>query len=226
MTHLDEMNAKLRQLYEKALGEIKELIPKTYTAEEFTFSEPHFLKVSPEYLAASTRLLVVGQQTAGYQNIGENVAVERLMDAYEDFALGRQYFSSPFWQAAHQLYKLLNPDGPDRGFMWSNLVKVEQNLKRPAPEMEEAVCSLGILNGEIDILKPDVIVFFTGPNYDSRVATTFKGLRVNQLSARFCQLAHPELPRAAYRTNHPRDLRLTKNWDVLEEIAKFSLQAV
>jgi hypothetical protein len=142
------------------------------------------------------------------------------MEGYSHFALGRRYNSSPFWQASRQLYAFLNPDGPQSGFLWSNLVKVDQERDRPVEHVEEAVCELGLLPAELDIVRPDVVAFFTGHNYDPRLCSTFPALRFVQLGEFLARLEHPVLPFHTYRTPHPKWLRLKKHWNILDRMAQ------
>jgi hypothetical protein len=76
-----------------------------------------------------------------------------------------------------------------------------------------------LLQAEIEITKPSVVVFFTGPSYDHRLASTFPGLSFETSSRRLSRVFHPLLPRHSYRTYHPNYLRRSKsNWTVLDEI--------
>ncbi len=112
--------------------------------------------------------MIVGQQTLEFEGLlGEGLgadSVAQLARVYADFQLGAHYRSTPFCQGAHEVYDKLNPGGPEGGFVWSNLIKADQYGGRPEPEVEEAICrTFGVLPQEIEILKPDVVLFFTGP---------------------------------------------------------------
>lgn len=212
------MNDKLNSLYESHWGDL-ECIGLAHDS----LSAPLLLKVPREYQMASSRLLVVGQQTNGWDGHGEKAElgpVRWLMNGYEHFALGRRYKGTPFWQASYELYGLLNPNCPPGGFMWSNLIKVDQDGNRPSHEVEEAICSLQILPKEIEILQPDVVVFFSGPRYDTRLCSTFSSLRFVPTTDCFDRLEHRELPFHTYRTKHPKYLRLAGMWHTIAKIAE------
>jgi len=186
-------------------------------------SSPHLIFVPDGYAAVTARLMIVGQQTNGWENgifSSDPSGVEAVMRLYADFNLGKKWKRSPFWQAAHKLFRLLNPDGPERSFLWSNLVKVDQNGHRPNADLEEKVCALRILHEEISITKPDVVVFFTGPEYDQRLKKTFPSVRYVPDSRLLAKLKHPEFPALSFRTYHPNYLRRSHKWFVLRKIVE------
>jgi hypothetical protein len=100
------------------------------------------------------------------------------------------------------------------------LVKVCQYQVRPSPAVEEAVCRLRLLPDEIDIIRPDVAVFFTGSGYDGRLRETFPGVVFHRVSKLVSRLEHGQLPRHSYRTAHPKYLQLSGNWRVLDELSQ------
>src|SRR4029077_21001939 len=205
-THL-EMNQGLRSVYEDAWSRGLGQLPSG-----LGLSNPHFLSVPEAYPRVRRRLMVVGQQThwwprgGGYrQGLGHD-PVEAIMNLYHDFDLAREYWSTHFWRANHYLYRKLNPGGPRNGFIWSNLVKIDQKQKRPSGSIEEIISAMGLLQAEISICVPDVVVFFTGPRYEELLQRTFPEIRIESLGTETTQVArlvHTSLPRASYRTYHP-----------------------
>lgn len=217
------LNQRLESFYTNHISELSSLM---HTFEGA--SCPHFLSVPDGYPACPIRLLIVGQQTYGWGDPKVFQCpriLQSLIQLYADFNLGHNYNASPFWQASMTLQRLLNPSCPERNFIWSNLVKIDQNRKRPNRELEEKVCSLNILQSELSITRPDVVVFFTGPYYDERLKSTFSGINFVPVSKMVATLIHPELPDLAFRTYHPNYLRRSGNWRVLEKIAELVLSA-
>lgn len=221
---VDMANQALRTLYEIPIGALfAELkgIPGV--------SNPLLVEAPAEYAQSKTRLMVVGQQTFGYEGdlgagLGED-PVAHLLGVYREFDLGGGHRSSPFWQAAHALHDLLNPQGPMGGFLWSNLIKVDQGNYRPEPDVEVASRRLfNVLPGEVAILQPDVIVFFTGPGYDGALCRVFNGAKLEACGGHevedLARVEHPGLPVRTYRTHHPHTLRMQKQWDLLDAIAQ------
>ena len=180
------------------------------------------MEVPESYHQSAVKLMIVGQETRGWaEEIKALTTVRELMSFYSGFNLGEKYRASPFWQAAQQFHRSLNPKGPERSYLWSNLIKVSQQKKRPIPSIEENICNLGLLQAEIEITRPSVVVFFTGPSYDNRLKSTFSGITFDSSSRRLSRLVHPQLPHHSYRTYHPNYLRRSKNNRmVLDEIKK------
>jgi hypothetical protein len=180
--------------------------------------------------------MVVGQQTFWWpqggwyrQGLGEDPVAD-IMALYDDFNLAATYsgHNSPFWAANHTLYAALNPGAPARGFLWSNLVKIDQHQRRPDPEIEESISRFMLLSSEIRICRPDVVVFFTGPEYESRLQWSFPGARIEGLNGslrRLARVVHPGLPRSSFRTYHPNYLRRSGQWEVLHEVAQYAREA-
>jgi hypothetical protein len=121
----------------------------------------------------------------------------------------------------------LNGDGNDRRFLWANLVKIDEDCKQPGKDVEDFMATaFNVLPTEISLAAPDVVVFLTGPYYDSRLALTFHGCEFKAVKGRdkrtLSLLKHPDLPSRSYRTYHPGYLRRSKKWDIIAEIAQLA----
>lgn len=202
---------ELNQTYRYAMPAIEQI-----AARHGGVSGPLFISEPLAYWESGVRLMIVGQQTCGWPDV--SVGLEGLLRAYREFDLGREYTASPFWQASHELSRGVNSEGPERGFVWSNLVKVDQYNERPEPEVEDAIWDLALLNRELEVLEPDAVVFFTGPHYEERLRETFPGVRYHMLTPDVVRLAHPDLPANAFRTYHPRYLWQARKRAVLGHI--------
>lgn len=210
---MEDPTVQLRQAYAEAVPTLERI-----SATHEGVSGPLLISVPSGYERAEVRLMIVGQQTNGWPSI--TVGLGELLRTYRDFDLGRSYTASPFWQASHQLFGGVNPEGPERAFLWSNLVRVDQHCERPKPEIEEAVSKLGLLSVELQLLKPDAVVFFTGPHYDERLCRTFAGIAYRELAPDVDRLEHPDLPVKSFRTYHPRYLWQAKKRAALEAIVR------
>jgi len=186
-------------------------------------SAPFVVAPRSAYRRAAVRLLVVGQETFGW---GEGIdkdqpaeqLVEILRDWYRSFDLGAHYRSTPFWSAADHVFRALNPAADSRAFLWSNLVKMDFRRSRLAPEIEERVADLRLLQLEIAEFSPEVVVFFTGPRYDERLKRSFPGARFEPAGSLLFRVIHPDLPPRSFRTYHPRYLRMSRHWSVLDDL--------
>lgn len=208
-----DRNAKLRKVYEEAFPSLIQA-----STMQSGVSGPLLIDLPPAYEEAKVKLLCVGQQTNGWFEIDRGI--DGLLKGYREFDLGRNYTPSPFWQACHRLSRSLNPDGPGFSFAWSNLVRVDQDQMRPSRDIEEAVSTVKLLQKEIAVLEPHVVVFFTGPYYDARLRESFPGIRLTADSPWVTSLTHPLLPSACYRTYHPHYLWRARQPGIIDEIGR------
>lgn len=210
---MSDLNQRLRALYAEKMGQLEQIL-----ADQDGVSGPLLLAIPEGCSHTSLRLLIVGQQTNGWPEI--STGIDTLMATYREFDFGRNYIASPFWQASHQLHAAVNPGGPPRSFLWSNLIKVDQYGERPHEHMEDRVAAIGLLEAEIAITEPLAVIFFKGPNYDTRMRKTFPGVEYRPLSAVVSQLVHPTLPLRPFRTYHPNYLWQAKKRDALDLISE------
>lgn len=216
MKAVEAMNAALHATYSRGWEALDEEVARVPGA-----SRPFVIRVPDGYESSARRLLIVGQETFGWgwQDGAPLASPRQLMDLHAEFELGRHYTSSPFWRGAHELHRRVDPTGEHGAFLWSNLVRVDCQRRRPPKALEEHVASLRWLNEELAITKPDVVVFFTGPRYDDRLSSQFSGLTYVDLGDGLRHLRHAELPVHSYRTYHPKYLVLSGRWGQLERIA-------
>lgn len=167
--------------------------------------------------------MIVGQQPFGWSG-GPNTSwdndeseVDALLNLYRKFDLGGHYRATPFWSFSHKIAAQINES--EKSFLWSNLLKVDKDGQRVEPVEEDQLKSIGLLAEEIEIIHPDVILFFTGPDYDSvlckHLAVTLDE-RGNRLMS---EVKGFQFGTLALRTYHPMYLRLAKvEGSVLDQI--------
>jgi hypothetical protein len=194
---------------------------------------PLLLKINEEkYHNADLRIMIFGQETNSWEQqvskepipLNNSIdfteqTVDTFMNFYNHFLnekLTKKGIKSPFWNAHCKIQKGLSKKKVE--IVWNNVYKIGNRLKnrnRPHEnirKMENA--SFDVISKEIEILKPDVLIFFTGPHYDPRVDKKFHIKEVNKLSSKISsdELAllslENEIP--AYRTYHPRYLQSKK----------------
>jgi len=214
---LNHISKQLYELYKKHWPKLESEMKKVDPIG-LKISNLFLMDIFPEYLQSKIKLLVVGQQTNGWtdpstlgyfnQNLG-NDPIETLMKEYREVHLGEKYNSTIF-KASRRLYKELNSTNYPHGYLWSNLVRVDEVGHRPKPEIEDIVCdSFPVLSYEIEILKPDAVIFFIGQDYDIRLEKTFKGLEKIKSDSEILihRIKHEQLPENTFRTNHPESFR-------------------
>jgi hypothetical protein len=136
------------------------------------------------------------------------------MEAYKNFLREKARYG-PFWNTIRRLETMLKIS--DGEFLWSNLNKIDQYNRRPSMRLEKSLVSIfPVLASEIRLAEPDVVVFFTGPLYDSNIELNFPGAKFEPIRGyekrrrRLCRVVHKDLPDLSFRTYHPKFLRLNK----------------
>jgi len=250
-----DYNKALFEMYEEHWPRLRKALDlKGVNTIQEKISYPLLIHVFPEYQKMKIKLFIVGQQTKGWgwngvadylgtskwddfvEKLDDDNSVEQfvkeLTKIYMGFHLGEKYYRSPFWRSSHKLFRGLNPSGPEYGFLWSNLVKVDQHQKRPRSSIEEIVFNLfPVIPLEIEITRPDVVVFFTGPYYDQRLMQTFNRLGFDKIEGydeeTLSRLTHNGLPKNSFRTYHPnwfirsgKSRELDKVFSKISELAK------
>ena len=163
-----------------------------------------------QYLKSKHQLVVFGQETNGwycdYMNSEEEI--RKNIQMYKDFSLGTEY-NSLFWQYAHWFNKELN-EFDEQNFVWLNINKFgsDSGVGRPEQEvLDDEVRFYNLLADELSILKPDVCLFFTGPNYDQDILRKLPDVKFHEFGGfglrEVARLSSKHLPLHSYRTYHP-----------------------
>jgi hypothetical protein len=84
----------------------------------------------------------------------------------------------------------------------------------------------GLLFEEIDILKPDVVVFMSGPRYDSAIRCEFPDMKISPFSRHLPEssvgvVRAAGLPFRTIRTYHPEYLQRSGQLSLLSDISRW-----
>jgi hypothetical protein len=186
-------------------------------------SFPLLIKPFPEYFEANTKLMIFGKETFSWpvsenllclrDGIQNQTIVETLLRKYENFKLGKGRHS-PFWQFCRKLNHKFNKS--EKAFIWNNISKVDENKTTPKWDILKGAsatnCS-SIINDEVQLLKPDVVVFVTGSIPESHLENVFKGMELEPINNVLFRIKHHLLPFHSYKTQHPKNLRLKGKFD-------------
>lgn len=147
----------------------------------------------PAYPNQRTKLLVVGQETGGWLDDYHNVDAQ--LKNYRKFNLGEKW-TGPFWNITRKVESALGID--KCSCAWTNLNRFDHNGKPPAGAVLAAIPALDfLLREEIQILRPDVCVFYTNRKYDHRLRALYPGVQFTDIpglpSSHFARLTHSEV---------------------------------
>lgn len=220
------INDKLIKEYSRYLANLRDLFNPELRKQ---MSLPLFMHVFPEYEKLESKVMVVGKETYGwYGNLAETekLFAEKIVENYKTFELGRTYYNSPFWRFSKKLYRSLNPDKDLNGLLWTNLSKIDQNQTTPDYEhVENNFDGYKLLEREIELTRPDAVVFLTSWNQDELITRIFPRVEFQEcknIESRYLvKLSHDKLPENTYRTYHPRFLNsLTSKYSIDEIIER------
>lgn len=225
------INSSLFNLYNSVQPEIL----KIYELKSH-LDGPHLMKCwDEEYINSKVKLLIVGQESTGwvfrdYQKERNNIdLISDCLGTYDMNFKNVPKSSYPLAKtmialnsALGNLYNNIAPN-----FLYTNVSKY-CNINAPFPlsysDHCDVVQNLNLLPKEINITKPDVIIFFSGPNYDDKIQIQFKSeikfeKVFNDIPVReLAMLVHPELPTHTYRTYHPGALQRQKKRHYVDRI--------
>jgi hypothetical protein len=158
--------------------------------------------------------------------------VGAMWNLYRWYALGRAYpkLNSPFWRGFRAIDSAIN--GPQDAALWTNIFKMNVNGSvmrncRAAEVSALQQAQHGLLFEEINILNPDIVVFFSGPRYDSAIKCEFPDMKISPLSRRVPAsavgvLRAAGLPVRSLRTYHPEYLQRSSQLGLLSVISRWA----
>ena len=195
-------NLELSSLYELHKSKIFDIKQKCIGK----MHGPFLTQPPDEYWKANLKVSFMGQETRGWAC---KSTVPEQMEVHKEFALGKKYYPSPFWNVIRKFEKRLC--GTAYSSSWLNLNRYDQDKKRPSKSNREILSELDFLTlKELEILDPDVVILFTGPVYDFRIKSLLDGVLVDVdgfKKRELCLVKSPLIDATIFRTYHPNYLR-------------------
>ena len=214
-----EVNQKLLKLFESKW----EAVDKVYNAlqGEEEWAVLHLACVPPNYEKMKYKILIVGQENDGW-GIEDNARLS--MFATLDFLDSKDYNDRrPFFSFPYKFCKSINnlediKDSKKTYFTWVNLREFsfdetpKTSLGKEAQSMIDN--EFNILEEEIKIINPDIVLFLTGPDYDFDIEKQLKGVEFKTVEnydiREFARVEHEALPKNSFRIYHPNRIRFIK----------------
>lgn len=182
------------------------------------------LNIPDKYLSSDIKLMVFGQETndwdGEYRGVDKfNSVADRadwLKGIYDGFFTSKYCFSygGQFWNGVSKLVNSIEDQtGKTVGLLWNNIVKIGKNGDKGRPEdsiIDWQKPALDFIIDEIKTAQPDIVIFFTGPNYDDLLQVVFEDITFNSISTRSTRelsiVTSDSLPLRSIRTYHPNFL--------------------
>lgn len=137
-----------------------------------------------------------------------------MLDTYQKYLreVKDNQHSYPFWNMVRDYAESMQQKNPNMkiDYVWNNILKVGIAKEKGTPSHD--IINLQqkyfpVIKAEIEILKPDVVVFFTGPYYDEFIKYEFPGVDFIKIQAmkerEICVINSEYLPARSFRTYHP-----------------------
>ena len=195
------------------------------SVEKFEISSPIFVDCNAEkgkYLNSEFKVLYVGQETNYWFNEKEREQagllssindkdkyLKALVSLYSTFNIGEKYRSSIF-TFLDLVISELETYKKSVGVLWTNVLRHDYyGYKRVPYNVESKITYENnyILRKEIEILKPNAIVFVTGPSYDLALKNTYRDLKfieIESWSLNECAILESDVFKCkAIRVYHP-----------------------
>ncbi len=214
------MDSELFELYNSKWNQFHKELSKINNNAQFLVkpANPLLLKIGDDkkYKNSDLKVMFCGQEPNTWG--GELKSnINKIQLYYQDFFLSNycyEKYGGQFWNGVNRLKELFKSTFPEKSieFIWNDIVKVGKRDGRGLPPryIEEVELNyFKVIYKEVEILKPDVIVFMSGPNYDWFIKQQFgevKFSHVENFNER--QIAKIDIPgvASAYRTYHPNYL--------------------
>ncbi|WP_448569597.1 hypothetical protein [Thalassotalea ganghwensis] len=166
---MKNMNDELRKLYESKWQALIDGVSQLKSQA----ASPLLIKVKDSYMHADLRVMIVGQETDKWFGCFNEtqLGIQELMDGYFKYFYqvsknGKERGKRAFWNDKNFSFfeKYINVQNKDIEFVWNNISKIGANGRGKPPkdiwDLEKS--SFDVIKGEIEILKPDLILFTTG----------------------------------------------------------------
>jgi hypothetical protein len=180
-----------------------------------------------EYLQSDYKMLFIGREPNGW--MGDlHLDVTDCIKRYKEFELCEYGKYTTFWQYVYETKNILMPKTiGQKNFLWSNASKFSKAVEGSAIDDDDFkfFCdNFRVLPTEIKITNPDVIIFFTGSNWDWKIQyqlnsnLEFEEVHPEIDKTELARLNSGDLPFHSYRVAHPITLQTQKKWNYMEMI--------
>lgn len=211
------MIKELQDLYEKKWEKLCYEMQRVLDNVELEIKPtcPLLLTVDEEeiYNESDIKLMIFGQETNNWFDIFHS-DIKKIQNYYKSYFLSCDWELDTkriFWKKIKQVIKALHEKYPEKkiSFTWNNIIKIGKYKHQNRPpdyiyNIEKEYFS--VVHEELKIFKPDVVIFFSGPDYDDVIKDKLGNVLytpICDLPIRELALLHiSEIP-FSFRTYHP-----------------------
>ncbi len=214
------MNSTLKKLYLNNWNILSEKLNELIldNSKEIKPTNPLLIYVDEEkYLNADIRIMIIGQETNDWEGNFQK-DIDYTLDLYNNFLNNNSCFSygGQFWNGYNRFLSLLQNKYPQKKIasIWNNVIKIGNSGRHKNKSLDYIYSTerdyFNILKDEIEILKPNIILFLSGPNYDNEIKHSLENITFNSFSEKYTSRALSKIEfnnhLNIYRTYHPNYL--------------------
>ncbi len=214
---MSTINTRLLKLYHTRLTSlISSLQSHEIAIKEIALSSPLLICPDENYLNAKIKVLFIGQKinkwgTFNIRLLKNKRGILAMMKKYQKYYRSSKSPKTHFWKVLEDFMRAFNQQSGNISSLWTNVDKInEYKVLRSIRKREILNTFSDILVLEIKILKPQIVIFLTGPHYDKKISAIFNGVRfigIKNISKRkLAKLSHNDLPANTFRLFHPNYL--------------------
>ena len=211
------MNQELNELYKSKWksfsNQLNMIVDDDSVSKKPT--NPLLIRLHDEekYQKAEIRIMIVGQETNDWENVFYD-DIEKISGVYKSFTKREQFQHKGFFKNhINNFLKRIRTKYPEKSmeWVWNNIVKVGKVKSKGFPG--EKIHNIEkehfkVFQSELEILKPNVVLFFTG-DYDKILNFHLPQMSrkpLNDLPEKHVQELQIENVRYAFRMRHPTNL--------------------
>lgn len=212
------MNQKLNELYKSKWDLLKEKFDIILKDDNLITkpAKPLLLYIDNEYQNADIRLLVFGQETNQWCPEILDMDIDKIQSGYDSWFNGGECWTyGKFYKGIENFIKLLQEKYPNKKIktVWNNTIKIGIRDGKGCPpdyiyHLERKF--FNVTAQELEILQPNLVLFFSGPNYDEILKNNFNELEFDtflKFSGRQISKVKINNVKFSYRTYHPNYFR-------------------
>jgi hypothetical protein len=209
------VNQQLINLYQTYWENLKLQSPK-FNDRKIKPASPLLIQVDEDkFHSADIKIMYCGQETKGWGSL-ENSTIEERLARYRKYFLESSYIkessTSVYWKGVKRFQSFFEKEleGKKIVNIWNNISKIGLKQRKG---MTDDIRNLEreyfpVFRKEFEILKPDIVIFMTGPNRDKDIKFHFPELKIQnsdtiQTKRQLAVLNLPKPLGIAIRTYHP-----------------------